>query len=108
MKKRGVNRITAGFDINFKIEISCYTESFKSIKIEILSRLDKWHHYNLIGSFVYNFDSKKFFVKPHNDKEYGGYRDTTKENLLEMRRIWKLTSKDAIQVMIRTKLGELL
>lgn len=108
IEKRGVNRITAGFDINFKIEISCYTESFKSIKIEILSRLDKWHHYNLIGSFVYNFDSKKFFVKPHNDKEYGGYRDTTKENLLEMRRIWKLTSKDAIQVMIRTKLGELL
>lgn len=108
IEKRGVNRITAGFDINFKIEISCYTESFKSIKIEILSRLDKWHHYNLIGSFAYNFDSKKFFVKPHNDKEYGGYRDTTKENLLEMRRIWKLTSKDAIQVMIRTKLGELL
>ena len=108
IEKRGVNRITAGFDINFKIEISCYTESFKSIKIEILSRLDKWHHYNLIGSFVYNFDSKKFFVKPHNDKEYGGYRDTTKENLLEMRRIWKLTSKDAFQVMISTILGELL
>ncbi|KXB66157.1 hypothetical protein HMPREF3181_00902 [Parvimonas sp. KA00067] len=108
IEKRGVNNITTEFDNNFKIKISCYTEPFKSIKIEILSRLDKWHFYNLIGSFVYDFDSKKFFVKPHNDKKCGGYRDTTKENLLEMRRICKWICKDSIQVMIRTKLGELL
>lgn len=108
IEKRGVNRITSEFDNNFKIEISCYTKSFKSINIKILSRLDKWHHYNLIGSFVYDFDSKKFFVKPHNDKEYGGYTDTTKENLLEMRRICKLINKVTIKFMIKTRLQELL
>lgn len=108
IEKRGVNRITAGFNINFKIKISCYTEPFKSIKIEILSRLDKWHFYNLIGSFVYDFDSKKFFVKPYNESDYGGYRDTTKENLLEMRRICKLINKVTIKFMIKTRLQELL
>lgn len=108
IEKRGVNNITTEFDNNFKIEISCYIKSFKSINIKILSRLDKWHHYNLIGSFVYDFDSKKFFVKPHNNKEYGGYRDTTKENLLEMRRICKLINKVTIKFMIKTRLQELL
>lgn len=109
IEKRGVDRITTEFDKNFKIEIKCYTKSFKSIKIEILSRLDEWHHYNLIGSFVYDFDSKKFFVKPHNDKDYNDDNDdTTKENLLEMRRICKLINKVTIKFMIKTRLQELL
>lgn len=108
IEKRGTNMIATKFNENFKIEISCYTRKIKSIKIRIFSRYNYQCHYNIIGTFIYDFANKTFFVKPYNESDYGGYGDTTCENLLEMRKICKLISKDTIKNMIATKLSELL